>query len=104
VLKVSKYDSQKTTLQPNYSPEQKQSIIDTATKIQKLLQQLEQVYPIRTPLEKQKVVIEVIKRIESNPTLKAWIVKVMKEVSIEALKELIHHPLVNVLLAALEEY
>ena len=104
VLKVSKHDPQETTVKPNYSLQQKQNIIDTATKIQKLLQQLEQTYPIRTPLEKQKVVIEVIKRIESNPTLKAWIIKVMKEVSVEALKELIHHPLINVLLAALEEY
>jgi hypothetical protein len=32
------------------------------------------------------------------------VVEALKGVSIEALKELIDHPLVNVLLAALEEY
>ena len=93
-----------TKLPNDYSPQQKQSLINTATKIHKLLQQLEQTYPTTTPLEKQKVVIEVIKRIEKNPTLKAWVIGVMKEVSTEALKELINHPLVNVLLAALAEY
>jgi hypothetical protein len=87
-----------------YTLEQKQSLLDAAAKIQKLLQQLEQTYPTNTPLEKQIVVIEVINRIESNPSLKAWVVGVMKGASIEALKELINHPLVNVLLAALEGY
>ena len=103
-LKVSQYNLDQTKLPNDYSPQQKQSLINAATKIHKLLQQLEQTYPTTTPLEKQKVVIEVIKQIEKNPPLKAWVVGVMKEVSIEALKELINHPLVNVLLAALAEY
>ncbi|HEY9740503.1 MAG TPA: pentapeptide repeat-containing protein [Coleofasciculaceae cyanobacterium] len=95
---------QEQSIQPTYVPEQKQNLIDTAIKIQKLLQQLEQIYPINTPLEKQMVVTEVIKRIEENPTLKAWVVGALKGVGIEALKHLIDHPLVNVLLAALEGY
>lgn len=103
-LEASKYDIELTKLPNDYSPQQKQNLTNTATKIHKLLQQLEQTYPTTTPLEKQKVVLEVIKRIEKNPTLKAWVVGVMKEVSTEALKELINHPLVNVLLAALAEY
>jgi uncharacterized protein YjbI with pentapeptide repeats len=93
-----------TTLPTHYSLQQKQNLIDTVTKIHQLLQQLEQAYPITTPLEKQQVVIEVIKRIEKKPALKAWVIGVMKEVSVETLKKLITHPLVNVLLAALEEY
>ncbi|HAA31872.1 MAG TPA: pentapeptide repeat-containing protein [Cyanobacteria bacterium UBA8553] len=84
--------------------ETNQSLTEAATKIQKLLQQLEQIYPINTPLEKQIVVIEVLKRIENNPTLKTWLVGALKGVSTESLKELIDHPLVNVLLAALEGY
>ncbi|MBD2017251.1 pentapeptide repeat-containing protein [Microcoleus sp. FACHB-53] len=83
---------------------ERRTVSDAAAKIQKLLQQLEQTYPTSTPLEKQIVVIEVIKHIESNPTLKMRVVEALKGVSIEALKELIDHPLVNVLLAALEEY
>src|SRR5919202_729615 len=82
----------------------RRAVSDAAAKIQKLLQQLEQTYPTNTPLEKQVVVTEVIKHIESNPNLKVRIVEALKGVSIEALKELIDHPLVNVLLAALEEY
>ena len=82
----------------------RRSVSDAAAKIQKLLQQLEQTYPTNTPLEKQIVVTEVIKHIESNPTLKMRVVEALKGVSIEALKQLIDHPLVNVLLAALEEY
>lgn len=84
--------------------EQNQSLTEAAAKIQKLLQQLEQIYPINTPLEKQIVVTEVLKRIESNLTLKTWLVGALQGVSTEALKELIDHPLVNVLLAALEGY
>lgn len=103
-LEDLKYKLEPTKLPNDYSPQQKQNLINTATKIHKLLQQLDQTYPTTTPLEKQKVVIEVIKRIEKNPTLKAWVIGVMKEVSTEALKELINHPLVNVLLAALAEY
>jgi uncharacterized protein YjbI with pentapeptide repeats len=96
--------SRQPSIQHNYTTEQKQSLTETATKIQKLLQQLEQMYPTNTPLEKQIVVTEVIKRIESNPTLKAWVVGALKGVNIEALKQLIDHPLVNLLLAALEDY
>lgn len=82
----------------------RRAVSDAAAKIQKLLQQLEQTYPTNTPLEKQMVVTEVVKHIETNPNLKARVVEALKGVSIEAVKELIEHPLVNVLLAALEEY
>lgn len=97
-------DSHPSSIQDDSAPEPKQSFTETAAKIQKLLQQLEKAYPITTPLEKQRVVMEVIERIESNPTLKAWLVGVLKEVSNEVLKGLIDHPLANVLLAALEGY
>src|SRR5919202_1679812 len=95
-------DSRQQYFQKNYAPEIKQSLTYTATKILKLLQQLDQTYPINTPLEKQMVVTEVLKRIESNPTLKERVVGALKGVSTEALKDLIDHPLVNLLLAALE--
>jgi uncharacterized protein YjbI with pentapeptide repeats len=80
------------------------AVSEAAAKIQALLQQLEQTYPTQTPLERQMVVTEVIKHIESNPALKARVVGALRGVSINALKELINHPLVNVLLAALEGY
>ncbi len=55
-------------------------------------------------MEKQKAVLDLIHRIESNPTLKNWVVEALRGVNIEALKKLISHPLINVLLAALEGY
>jgi pantoate kinase len=68
----------------------------------KLLQQLEQTYPTNTPLEKQLVVTEALKQIESNPTLKARVIGALKASGIEALKELVDNPLINILVAALE--
>lgn len=104
LVNTSQGENLQTSLAHNSKFEQDKSLTDAAEKIQKLLQQLEQIYPINTPLEKQIVVTEVIKRIESNLPLKAWLVGALKGVSTEALKELIDHPLVNVLLAALEGY
>ncbi|MEQ8758070.1 MAG: pentapeptide repeat-containing protein [Coleofasciculus sp. G1-WW12-02] len=101
---VENYPSLNCAIAPPYTLEQKQRLIDTATKIQKLLQQLDHTYPTNTPLEKQRVVLQVLERIENNPILKASVVEGLKNVPSQVLKELINHPLVNVLLAALEEY
>ncbi|MHC5761893.1 pentapeptide repeat-containing protein [Nostoc sp.] len=86
----------------NYTPEQKQNLAQAAADIQQLLNQLGQTYPTNTPLEKQIVVTEALKEIESNPTLKARVINALKAGGTEALKELLDHPAVNVLLAALE--
>jgi len=104
VVDTVKGDIPQQSIQDDYALEQKPSLKYTAAKIQKLLEQLEEIYPTNTPLEKQMVVTEVIKRIESNPSLKAWVREALQGVSTEALKQLIDHPLVNVLLAALEGY
>jgi uncharacterized protein YjbI with pentapeptide repeats len=82
----------------------RRAVSEAAAKIEQLLQQLEQTYPTNTPLERQMVVTEVIEHIERHPALKARVVGALRGVSINALKELIDHPLVNVLLAALEGY
>ncbi len=86
----------------NYTQEQQQNLVEAAKEIQELLQQLEQSYPTNTPLEKQIVVTEALKQIESNEPLKARVIGALKAGGTEALKELVDHPLVNILLAALE--
>jgi uncharacterized protein YjbI with pentapeptide repeats len=86
----------------NYAPEQRQNLAEAAAEIQQLLNQLGQSYPTNTPLEKQIVVTEALKQIDSNPTLKARIIGALKAGGTEALKELVDHPLVNILLATLE--
>ena len=86
----------------NYSPEQKQNLAEAAAEIQQLLNQLGRTYPINTPLEKQIAVTEALKQIDSNPTLKTRVIGALKAGGTEALKELVDHPLVNILLATLE--
>jgi len=86
----------------NYTPEQKQNLAEAAVEIQQLLQQLEQNYPTTTPLQKQVVVTEALKHIESNPTFKARVIGALKAGGTEALKELVDHPLINILIASLE--
>lgn len=86
----------------NYSTEQKQNLAEAAAEIQQLLNQLGQSYPTNTPLEKQIAVTEALKQIDSNPTLKARVIGALKSGGTEALKELVDHPLVNILLATLE--
>jgi negative regulator of replication initiation len=92
------------SIQYDYISRQTQNLRETAARIQKLLQQLEQNYPTSTPLEKQIVVLEVVKKIESNPALKQWVVRIVNEFDTQDLKKLVDHPLVNVLMAALEGY
>jgi uncharacterized protein YjbI with pentapeptide repeats len=86
----------------NYSTEQKQNLAEAAAEIQQLLNQLGQAYPTNTPLEKQIAVTEALKQINNNPTLKARVIGALKSGGTEALKELVDHPLVNILLATLE--
>jgi uncharacterized protein YjbI with pentapeptide repeats len=86
----------------NYTPQQRQNLAEAATEIQQLLNQLGQSYPTNTPLEKQIAVTEALKQIDNNPTLKARVIGALKSGGTEALKELVDHPLVNILLATLE--
>ncbi|WP_242053435.1 pentapeptide repeat-containing protein [Nostoc parmelioides] len=86
----------------NNSPQQKQNLAAAATEIQQLLNQLSQTHPTTTTSEKMTVVAKVVDEIESNPTLKARVVGALKAGGIEAFKEMIDHPLVNILLASID--
>ncbi|WP_158069419.1 hypothetical protein [Moorena bouillonii] len=48
------------------------------------------------------VVSEVVDQIENNPTLKAKVINALKAGGVEAFKEAIDHPLVNILMATIE--
>ena len=86
----------------NYSTEQRQNLAEAATEIQQLLNQLSQSYPTTTTSEKMSIVAKAVDEIESNPTLKARVIGALKAGGTEAFKELIDHPLVNILLASIE--
>lgn len=86
--------------QHNYAT--KQNLAEAAEDIKKLLQQLEQTYPTNTQSEKMVVVTEAIKQIEDDQTLKQRVLGALKSGGVEAIKELVDHPLINILLAALD--
>ena len=80
----------------------KPNCTEAAAEIQQLLQLLGQTYFTNTPLEKLEVVAEAIKHMENNLPLKLRVVNALKEDGTEALRDFIDHPLVNILLAAIE--
>lgn len=81
---------------------EKQNLAQVASEIQQLLKQLEQTNPTTTNEEKMAVVAEAVDQIENNPTLKARVINALKFGGIEAFKEAINNPLVNILIATLE--
>jgi uncharacterized protein YjbI with pentapeptide repeats len=85
-----------------YDYSSKPELSEAAAEIQQLLEQLSQTYPTNTPSEKIVVLEEAIKRIENDPTLKERVLGAVKSSGVEAIKELVDHPLINILLAALE--
>ncbi|NEQ58006.1 MAG: pentapeptide repeat-containing protein [Moorea sp. SIO4A1] len=86
----------------NFTSEQKQSLAEAAAEIQQLLNQLSQTNPTTTNKEKMIVVGEVIDQIETNLTLKNKVINALKAGGVEAFKEAIDHPLVNILMATVE--
>ncbi|WP_293092933.1 pentapeptide repeat-containing protein [Moorena sp. SIOASIH] len=87
--------------QNNYEGNDK-NLAEAAAEIQQLLNQLSQSNPTTTSKEKMIVVSEVVDRIENNPTLKAKVINALKAGGVEAFKETLDHPLVNVLMATIE--
>ena len=86
----------------NFTSEQKQTLAEAAAEIQQLLNQLSQTNPTTTNKEKMIVVGEVIDQIETNPTLKNKVINALKAGGVEAFKEAIDHPLVNILMATID--
>ncbi len=79
-----------------------QNLTEAAKEIQALLEQLSQTYPSNTSKEKNIVVGEVVDQIENNPTLKGKVINALKSGGVEAFKEAINHPLVNILVATID--
>ncbi|NEO92350.1 MAG: pentapeptide repeat-containing protein [Moorea sp. SIO3G5] len=86
----------------NLTSEQKQNLAEAAAEIQQLLNQLSQTNPTTTSKDKMIVVSEFVDKIENNPTLKAKVINALKAGGVEAFKETLDHPLVNILMATIE--
>ncbi len=86
----------------NNNDAQKKNLAEAAAEIQQILDQLCQTHPTTTGKENMIIVAETVDKIESNPTLKTRVINALKLGGVEAFKEAIDHPLVNVLMAAIE--
>ncbi|MGK7954369.1 MAG: COR domain-containing protein [Crocosphaera sp.] len=84
----------------NEAPQQ--DLPEAAAQIQALLDQLSQTYPTNTTKEKMVIVGEAVDQIENNPTFKAKVINALKAGGIEAFKEAVDHPLINILMATID--
>jgi hypothetical protein len=84
------------------SAEKKLDLAEAAAEIQRLLGQLSKTYPSENPAEQLNLTAKAVATIESNPTIKSRIVKGIQAGGAEAIKELINHPAINILMATLE--
>ena len=84
----------------NYAPDK--NLAEAAAEIQQLLNQLSHTNPTSTEIEKLTVVARAAEEIKNNPTLKSKVINALESGGIEAFKEAIDHPLVNILMATIE--
>ena len=92
-----------TAIIHNYSAEQKQTLAEAAKEIQQLLEQISKTSYSAIPSENLEIIgRRTVEEIEKNVSLKSKTVNALKEGGKEALKELINHPAVNVVMAAFE--
>lgn len=84
--------------------EQQHNLVETANEIKILLQQLERDNPSQTNSQKMMVVAQAVEQIENNSMFKSRVVAGLKVGGVEAFKELINHPLVNILMAAIDNW
>jgi hypothetical protein len=91
-----------TNAQSINTPEQQQKLVETANEIKKLLQRLERDNSNQTNSQKMIIVAQAVEEIETNPIFKARVIGALKAGGVEAFKELINHPLVNIFMVAID--
>ncbi|RUS92414.1 hypothetical protein DSM106972_099110 [Dulcicalothrix desertica PCC 7102] len=75
-----------------YAAGKPQSLVQAAGEIQALLKQLETSYPSDTPARDMVVATEVVKHLESNPTMKQKVINAVKEGGLAAFEKAIDNP------------
>ena len=85
-----------------FNAAEQQSLAETAVEIRVLLNKLSEIYPTETFVQQATVAEEAMQEIEGNPTLKERVMGALRSAGSEAFKEAIDHPVVNVLMAAIE--
>jgi uncharacterized protein YjbI with pentapeptide repeats len=87
-----------------YSPEQRQTLSESAAEIQKLLDQLSQTYPTDTKAGQMKLATEAIAQIEDNPDLVQRVLSAGKAGGVAALEQFLNHPAASFVIAAMEDW
>lgn len=81
---------------------EQRNLAEVAKEIQQLLDQLSETYPTTTTSEKYEVAAKAIKTIEDDSLLTSKIIRVLKAVGAEALKQAINRPSFSIFMAGLE--
>ncbi len=83
---------------------QQRNLAQAAAEIQQLLENLEKSHPANTTAGKMAIATEAISQIDSNPTLAAGILSVLKAEGISAFEQLLNHPAASFLVGALADW
>lgn len=81
-----------------------QSLAEAAKEIQALLEQLDHTYDHTSPISRMEMVVEVMKSVDKNPSLKACVLNALRAGGTTALEEVISHPAVQPVVAALKGF
>jgi uncharacterized membrane protein len=81
-----------------------QNLIQAAKDIKELLDQLDKDYDRNTPTGQAMIKEKAIEEIKKNPNLKARVINALKESGTTALEELVDHPAIKILVAALKGF
>ncbi len=88
----------------NVKGDQIVSVAEAAAEIQTLLEQLSQVHPTSSVLERMQTATEAVAYIEKNPTLMKRIFTALKAGGVSALEQNLNHPAASFVIAALEDW
>jgi negative regulator of replication initiation len=80
-----------------------QNWAEAVAEIKRLLQEA-QLYPTQTAVDKLIAVLETVRRIESNASLKSEVVSLLRQTKPETLKNLIDNPLSELFLVAVKDW
>lgn len=87
-----------------YAAGQPQSLAEAAAEIQKLLEQLDKLYPSNTTVGKMAIATETINQIDNDPTLAARILSALKAGGVSAFEQFLNHPAASFVIGALGDW
>ncbi|MBD2072675.1 hypothetical protein H6F86_01980 [Phormidium sp. FACHB-592] len=90
--------------QYNSPAEQLLNFADTATQIQKLLEQLSKTYSTETVSGRMQLATEAVTRIEGDSNLMQRVLSALQVGGVSALEQLLNHPAASFVIAALEDW